>query len=102
MKQFDIYENPITKGRKTYPFVCCMQSELLHELSTRVVVFVANDATFAFDKVSVPVEINGQNCFLCMNVVATIESSRLVKLLGTVVESRNDIVNAYDAILMGI
>ena len=102
MKQFDIYENPITKGRRTYPFVCCLQSELLHGLSTRVIVFVANDACFAFDKVSVPVEIKGQNYFLCMNVVATIESNRLVNFIGNVSESRNDIVNAYDAILMGI
>ena len=102
MKQFDIYENPISKGRKTYPFVCCLQNELLHELSTRVIVFIANDASFAFDKVSVPIEIKGQNHFLCKNVFATIESNRLEHLVDNVLMSRNEIVNAYDAILTGI
>ena len=89
MKQFDVYQNPISKGREIYPYVCCLQSELLHGLSTRVIVFVANDASFAFDKVSVPIKIKGQNYFLCMNVLATIESNRLVDLIDNVIKSRN-------------
>jgi hypothetical protein len=102
MNQFDIFENPVIRGRKTYPFVCCLQNELLHELSTRVVAFVTNNNSFAFDKVSIPVKIKGQNYFICMNVVATIESNRLVDLVDNVLEARSYIVDAYDALLMGI
>jgi hypothetical protein len=102
MKQFDVFENPIIKGRKAYPFVCCLQNELLQGLSTRVVAFVTSNTSFAFDKVSIPVEIDGQKCFICMNVVATIERNRLVHFVDNVSGSRSDIVNAYDAVLMGI
>jgi hypothetical protein len=102
MKQFDVYINPIAKGRALYPYVCCLQSELLHSLSTRVVCFVTGDPTVAFDKVSVPICINDTELHLCMNVVATIESNRLSDLVCNVIESRDSIVNAYDALLMGI
>ncbi|WP_133471307.1 CcdB family protein [Paraglaciecola marina] len=102
MNQFDIYINPIAKGRGLYPYVCCLQSELLDGLSTRVVCFVTGDATVAFDKVSVPIIIDNTEFHLCMNVVATIESNRLSGLVCNVIDWRNDIVNAYDALLMGI
>ena len=102
MKQFDVYLNPIVKGRALYPYVCCLQSELLDGLSTRVVCFVTSDATVAFDKVSVPISIDNTEFHLCMNVIATIESNRLSELICNVIDSRDGIVNAYDALLMGI
>jgi hypothetical protein len=102
MKQFDVYLNPIAKGRALYPYVCCLQSELLHSLSTRVVCFITGDPTVAFDKVSVPICINDTEFHLCMNVVATFEINRLSDFVGNVIDSRDDIVNAYDALLMGI
>jgi hypothetical protein len=37
-----------------------------------------------------------------MNVVATIESNRLVHLVDNVLQARSDIVDTYDAVLMGI
>jgi hypothetical protein len=102
MKQFDVYLNPIDKGRVLYPYVCCLQSELLDGLSTRVVCFVTSDATVAFDKVSVPISIDNTEFHLCMNVVATFEINRLSDFVCNVIDSRDDIVNAYDALLMGI
>lgn len=102
MNQFDVYVNPITKGRALYPYLCCLQSELLDGLSTRVVCFVSNYPEVAFDKVSVPISINGDDFYLCMNVVATIESKRLNDFVCNVIDSRADIVNAYDVLLMGI
>jgi|TARA_R110000868_G_scaffold199976_6_gene447157 hypothetical protein len=102
MKQFDVYFNPIAKGRVLYPYVCCLQSELLDGLSTRVVCFVTGDATVAFDKVSVPISIDNTEFHLCMNVMATIEGNRLRDLVCNIIDSRDAIVNAYDALLMGI
>tara|TARA_R110002167_G_scaffold236318_1_gene441502 strand:+ start:79 stop:387 length:309 start_codon:yes stop_codon:yes gene_type:complete len=102
MKHFDVYINPIAKGRVLYPYVCCLQSELLDGLSTRVVCFVTEGSFVAFDKVSLPLAINDTECYLCMNVVATIESNRLSDLVCNVIDWRNDIANAYDALLMGI
>ena len=102
LNQFDVYINPIAKGRSLYPYVCCLQSDLLDGLSTRVICFVTGDPTMAFDKVSVPALIDDTEFYLCMNVVATIESKRLNNLVCNLSDWRSDIVNAYDALLMGI
>lgn len=102
MNQFDVYINPIAKGRVLYPYVCCLQSELLDGLSTKVVCFVTSDPNVAFDKVSVPISIGDTEFHLCMNVMATIESHRLSDLVCNLMDSRGDIVNAYDALFMGI
>jgi hypothetical protein len=67
-----------------------------------LVCFITGDPTVAFDKVSVPICINDTEFHLCMNVVATIESNRLRELVCNVIESRDSIVNAYYALLMGI
>ena len=67
-----------------------------------LVCFITGGPTVAFDKVSVPICINDTEFHLCMNVVATIESNRLRELVCNVIESRDSIVNAYYALLMGI
>jgi hypothetical protein len=102
MHQFDVYENPIPKGKKTFPFVCCIQNDLLHSLSTKVVAFITHSEAYALDKVSVPIMVKGKKYFLCMNVVATIEHKRLDNFVSNISDVRENIVNAYDTILLGI
>ncbi|PVY77590.1 CcdB protein [Tamilnaduibacter salinus] len=38
MAQFDVYANPSKKSRGAYPYLVDIQSEVLTELSTRIVV----------------------------------------------------------------
>ena len=102
MNQFDIYANPIAKGKKLYPFVCLLQNKLFNDLSSQVIAFVACDESIAFDKVSVQIEIGSQDYFICLNVLATLENSRLNEFVENVSDSREDILSAYDTLFTGI
>lgn len=102
MNQFDVYVNPIKKGRITYPFVCSLQNRLFNDLSTRIVAFVCNDESIAFDKISVPISIAKQDYFVCLNVVATFENHKLEDFVENISGQREDILAAYDALFTGI
>ena len=102
MNQFDIYVNPIKKGRNIYPYICLLQYKLFDDLSSRTIAFVTNDESIAFDIVSVPIKIASQNYFVCLNVIATVESNRLDEFVENVSESRDDILAAYDTLFTGI
>jgi hypothetical protein len=100
--QFDIYVNPIERGKKQFPFVCLLQNKLFDDLSSQVIAFVSKDESIAFDKVSVPVSIDQQEYFICLNVLATIESRVLNEFIENVSNKREDILSAYDALFTGI
>jgi hypothetical protein len=102
LNQFDVYVNPIVKGRAAYPFVCALQNKLFNDLSSSIVAFICNDESIALDKISVPIRIAGQNYFVCMNVVTTFESHKLVEFVENISGQREDILAAYDAIFTGI
>lgn len=102
MNQFDIYANPITKGKKKYPYVCLLQNKLFNDLTSQVVAFITSDESIAFDKVSVPIQLDTNNYFICMNVLATLENSRLNEFVENLSHEREVILSAYDAIFTGI
>lgn len=102
MNQFDIYANPIAKGKKKYPYVCLLQNKLFNDLTSQVVAFITSDESIAFDKVSVPIQLDTNNYFICMNVLATLENSRLNEFVENLSHEREVILSAYDAIFTGI
>lgn len=102
MNQFDIYANPIAKGKKRYPYVCLLQNKLFNGLTSQVIAFVTSDESIAFDKVSVPIQLGTNNYFICMNVIATLENSRLNEFVENLSHARQEILSAYDAIFTGI
>lgn len=102
MNQFDIYVNPITKGRKLYPYVCLLQNKLFDGLTTRIIAFICSDESIAFDKISVPINISSDKYFVCLNVIATIEESRLQEFVENTSDNREALLAAHDALFTGI
>lgn len=102
MNQFDIYVNPVIKGRKRYPYVCLLQNRLFDGLTTRIVAFVCTDESIAFDKISVPITISSNKYFVCLNVIATIEDNRLQEFVENISDSREALLAAHDALFTGI
>lgn len=102
MEQFDIYLNPVTKARKRYPYVCLLQNKLFDGFATRIVAFVSNDESIAFDKISVPITISSKTYFVCLNVIATIEASRLQEFVENISDNREALLAAHDALFTGI
>ena len=81
MNQFDIYVNPIAKGRKRFPYVCSLQNKLFDGLTTRIVAFICSDESIAFDK---------------------IEESRLKEFVENISDNREALLAAHDALFTGI
>lgn len=102
MNQFDIYVNPVIKGRKRYPYVCLLQNKLFDGLTTRIVAFVCSDESIAFDKIGVPITISSNRYFVCLNVIATIEESRLQEFVENISDNREALLAAHDALFTGI
>ena len=102
VNQFDIYVNPVIKGRKRYPYVCSLQNKLFDGLTTRIVAFVCRDESIAFDKISVPITISSNKYFVCLNVLATIEESRLQEFVENISDCREALLAAHDALISGI
>jgi hypothetical protein len=61
MNQFGICETSVTKNE--FYSLCCLQSELLDGLSTRIVCFVTNDTEAIFDEIRVPIAIKGDDFY---------------------------------------
>ena len=102
MKQFDIFVNPVAKGEKLYPYVCLLQNKLFGDLSSQVIAFISCDESIAFDKLSVPIVVDSHDYYICLNVLATIENSRLTEFVDNVSDRREDILSAYDTLFTGI
>ena len=102
INQFDIYQNPIAKSRKTYPFVCVLQNNIYQGLSSRLVAFVTHDESLVMDRLSVKIEVDTECYFVCINVIFTMESARLKHFIANSSEKRDELLNAYDALFTGI
>ena len=102
MNQFDIFVNPVVKGRKRYPYVCSLQNKLFDGLTSRIVAFVCSNESIAFDKISVPITISSKKYFVCLNVIATIEESRLQDCVENISDNRESLLAAHDALFTGI
>ncbi len=55
-----------------------------------------------FDKISVPITISSKQYFVCLNVIATIESSTLKDYVDNSSENREQLLAAHDALFTGI
>ena len=101
MAQFDLYRNP--RGG-AYPYLLDVQSDLLGQLETRVVVPLA-----ARDRYSAPVitramplvVIDGHDYALVVPLLAAVSRSLLRKPVGSLLAQRADVIAALDLLFTG-
>ena len=104
MKQFDLYENTDSDSREKYPFFVDVQTDLLDELNSRVVIPITTvqDAK-SFPKNLCPVvEIRNKNYALLTHQITTVSASFLAYKEGSLLLNRSDIISALDFLLTGI
>jgi len=102
VEQFDIYLNPIKTGRKRFPYVCLLQNKLFDSFATRIVAFVSSDESISFDKINDPITISSKKFFVCLNLIASIEASRLQEFVENISDNREALLAAHDALFIGI
>jgi toxin CcdB len=104
MAQFDVYENPNPTSSKSTPFLLDVQTDLLDNLATRVVVpLVAPAAMPKPGRHLNPAFRIGKTMFLMSTAeIAGVSVKSLGRKVCSIKEYRNEIVAALDFLITGI
>ena len=104
MRQFDLYENPDSDSRAIYPFFVDVQTDLLDDLNSRVVIPISPvQDTKTFPKNLCPtVEIADDKYALLTHQITTVSTTYLTQKVGSLGLNRTEIISALDFLLTGI
>lgn len=105
MAQFNAYENRNPASRHRYPYLLDIQSDLLDELRTTVVVPLSPAAqaeSMRMTHLNPIIEIDGQPFILMTQELAGIERKRLGKAVHDLGGYRDRIMTAVDFLITGI
>ena len=105
MAQFAVYENPNRASRKIYPFLLDVQSDLLSDLRTTVVIPLCPVAAIGGDAITklCPVMvIDGKRFVALSHQLAGVDRKLLGKAVADLSRHRPEIIAALDLIVSGI
>ena len=105
MRQFDVYPNPSKTTRKAYPFIVDIQSNLISDISTRIVVPLGRKSDLKNEelkRLTPTVEYAGEDLLLLAPQVASIPAKFLKNSIGSLSHLRDEIVAALDFAITGI
>ncbi len=104
MAQFGVYRNKSPRSKSTYPYLVDVQSDLLDELKTRVVIPLTKASAVAKRPLShlTPVlKLDGEAYILMTPQLAGIARTDLGASAGTLADQRQVIAAAIDFLLVG-
>ena len=105
MAQFDVYENPNPRSREWVPYVVDVQSDLLTELRTRLVMplsRVAADTSHGPRRLAPQFTVAGERLMLQPQASAGIDARVLRKPVASLAAHAGEIRDALDAVISGI
>lgn len=105
MAQFEVFENPNRASRKIYPFLLDIQSDLLSDLRTTVVIPLCPMAAVGGDvitKLCPVVSIDGKRFVALSHQLAGVDRKMLGKAVANLSRYRPEIIAALDFIVSGI
>jgi len=105
MAQFVAYENPNKGTKKTYPYLLDIQSNLLDDLRTTVVIPLIPESVVgkkAISKLCPVFLITGKNYIALTQQLAGIDRKLLGKEVCNLSQHHTEIVSALDFIISGI
>ena len=104
MKQFDVYINPSPSTRVALPFIVDIQSPVISELATRIVIPLGRMAYFKNDQLKglTPViEYQDERLLLLTPQIASVPTKKLKNPVGSLADCRDDIISALDFAITG-
>lgn len=104
MAQFTVYRNKSARTKATFPLLVDVQSDLLEDLQTRVVIPLSKAAALARKPMSqlMPVlPFDGEAYVLMTPELAGVARADLGPAVGTLAERRDTILAAMDFLLTG-
>ena len=104
MAQFTVYRNKSARSKAVFPLLVDVQSDLLEDLQTRVVIPLSKAAALTKRPVSqlTPIiEFEGASFVLVTPQLAGISRSDLGTVAGNVADRRETILAAMDFLILG-
>lgn len=104
MAQFDVFANPVGRGRRAYPYVVVLQAEVAETAHERVVAPTAPRAAFPTipGRLTPVVTIERNDFVLLVTSLTTIPANSLRTAVGTLADRRDDILAAVDYLFFGV
>lgn len=104
MSQFDVFENPITRARRAYPFVVVLQADLADTGRDRIVAPLAPRARLSgsVGRLTPHVKIANVEHVLLVPSLAAVPAADLRELRGQLTPYRDEIVAALDYLFLGV
>lgn len=105
MAQFTAYENPNKATKKTYPYLLDIQSNLLDDLRTTIVIPLCTTnlvGKAAITKLCPILEIEGKSFIALTQQITGIDRKALGKEVCNLSQYRSEIIAALDFVISGI
>ena len=105
MPQFAIYKNKNPQTRSSHPYLVDVQSDLLNDLGTRVVVPLvkrSGSARKAIKSLMPVVSVDGQEFVMMVQLLAGIGKGELGTPVASAAQHRGEVVAALDFLITGI
>ena len=105
MRQFDVYTNPSKSTRKAYPFIVDIQSNVISEIATRIVVPLGRKAHFRNEEMkglTPTVTYQDEDLLLLIPQIASMPVKALKVPIGSLSHLRDEIIAALDFAVTGI
>ena len=105
MGQFSVFRNKNPRSKTAFPFLLDVQSNLLDDLQTRVVIPLAKAPALAKKPISTLsplVEVQGHKYVLLTPQLAGISRSELGPEVSNIAEHRDAVIAALDCLITGV
>lgn len=104
MAQFAVYRNKSPRSKASIPYLLDVQSDLLSELGTRVVIPLFEKKSLGIrplTRLAPEFEIDGKTCVLMTPQLAGIPTKELGEPVGDLAQHRTVIIAALDLLITG-
>ena len=104
MSQFDVYKNLSKHTRHAFPYIVDIQSPLISELATRIVIPLGKSSHFKNEQMkglTPELSYDGEQLLLLTPQIASVPSKALKKPVGSLSHFRDEIIAALDFAITG-
>jgi toxin CcdB len=104
-EQFDVYPNPSKVSKAHYPYLVDIQSSLLSDLATRIVIPLGKRSAFggeAMQGLTPEISFADQELLLLTPQISSVAEKHLKSPVGSLSHFRDQIVGALDMAITGI
>ncbi|WP_233007284.1 CcdB family protein [Rheinheimera faecalis] len=105
MVQFDVYVNPSSHSKAHYPYLVDIQSVVLTDLATRIVIPLGRSSAFggeAMKRLTPMFSFDGEELLLLTPQIASVPEKQLRKPVGSLAHFREQIIAALDLAITGV